>query len=259
MPKILFLDIETSPLVAYVWGLFDQSVAINQIKEDWFVLSWAAKWAHADKIFYRDQRAARALANDKDILTGIHALLDEADIVVTQNGSNFDIKRLNARFIIHGLEPPSSFKHVDTLKIARKHFGFTSNKLEFLSDKVNKVYKKSRHERFHGFELWRECLAGNQAAWREMEEYNKRDILALEELYYRLIPWAKAPNFSLYRDDGKDECTCGSTTFRKKGFALTETGRFQRYKCTACGAEYRDGINLLEKADKKKRLRGTRR
>ncbi len=42
--KILLLDIETSPNLAYVWGLFKQNVAINQIKESGSVLCWAAKW-----------------------------------------------------------------------------------------------------------------------------------------------------------------------------------------------------------------------
>src|SRR5688572_13848342 len=43
-PRILFFDIETAPIQAYIWGTFDQTVGLNQIIEDWFVLSYAAKF-----------------------------------------------------------------------------------------------------------------------------------------------------------------------------------------------------------------------
>lgn len=96
-------------------------------------------------------------------------MLDEADIVITQNGRKFDQKKLNARFILNGFKPPSSYKHIDTLVIARKHFGFTSNKLKYMTDKLCTKYKKLDHSKFPGMELWRECLKGNSEAWTEME------------------------------------------------------------------------------------------
>lgn len=109
-------------------------------------------------------------------------MLDEAEIVITQNGKKFDQKKLNARFILNGFQPPSSYKHIDTLCIARKHFGFTSNKLSQLTDKLCKKYKKLSHNNFPGFELWQECIKGNIEAWNEMEKYNRQDVLSLEEL-----------------------------------------------------------------------------
>ena len=56
--NILLLDIETSPVVAWVWGLRDQNVGLNMIKEDWYVLSWAAKWLgdKPSKTMYADQQ-----------------------------------------------------------------------------------------------------------------------------------------------------------------------------------------------------------
>ena len=83
-------------------------------------------------------------------------LLDEADIVIGQNSKAFDIKKLNARFIIHGMQPPSSYRQIDTKILAKKHFNFTSNKLEYLSDKLNVKYKKQTKRKFSGFEMWKE-------------------------------------------------------------------------------------------------------
>jgi hypothetical protein len=239
-PKILALDIETSPIVSYTWGLFDQNVALNQVKEDWSVLAWCAKWV-----------------GSKKVMQEIWHLLDEADIVLTQNGKKFDIKKLNARFIINGMRPPSSFKQIDTLRIARKVFGFTSNKLEYMSNTLGLKHKKLKVKKFPGFDLWSECLKGNIEAWKEMERYNKSDVLALEELYKKLIPWDNSVNFNLYSRDNVTRCTCGSTNFIKNGYFYGAAGRYQRYKCSDCGSEIRDKQNLLSKEKKKSLKTGT--
>jgi uncharacterized protein YprB with RNaseH-like and TPR domain len=241
-PKILFFDIETAPMLGYMWSLWDQNLGLNQIKQDWFVLSWSAKWLDDDRIMYMDQRKVKNVENDKKLLQGIWKLLDEADIVVTQNGKDFDQKKLYARFIINGMKPPSNFQHHDTKKIASKYFAFTSNKLEYLSDKLNKKYKKIKNS---GFTLWTRCLAGDISAWNEMEEYNKYDVLALEELYLTLRAWDPKINYSVYSDDIEPVCVCGSEGIKKKGFSYSGVAKYQRYICTDCGKNYQGKSNLL--------------
>lgn len=248
-PKVLVYDIETAPLLGYVWGLWENNVSLNQIHSDWHVLSWSAKWLDdpAEKIMYMDQRGAKNIEDDTKILKAIWDLLDEADIVITQNGKSFDQKKLNARFILKGFQPPSSYRHIDTKQIASKHFKFTSNKLEYMTDKLCTKYKKLKHAKFAGFEMWRECLADNLEAWKEMEVYNKHDVLALEELYHKLIPWDDSINFNLYHDSTDHVCKCGSTTFIKNGFYYTSAGKYQKHKCKHCGAETRSKENLFSK------------
>lgn len=246
-PRVLFFDIETSPMIGYIWGLYDQNVSLNQIKKDWHVLSWAAKWQDSKKILYSDQRKCKNIEDDKKILKEIWCLLDSADIVVTQNGKRFDVKKLNARFAIHNMKPYSSFKHIDTLLLAKKYFAFTSNKLEYLSNTLNKKYKKLKHSKFEGFELWKQCLAGNMRAWKEMEKYNKYDVLALEEVYDKLVAWDSSINFNLYTDNIVNRCKCGNDKVIRIGFGYTATGKFQRYRCTKCGSETRSRINEFSK------------
>lgn len=255
-PKVLIYDIETAPILGNVWRLWDQNVALNQIESDWYVLSWSAKWLNSPKsqVMYMDQRAAKDIEDDREILEVIWGLLDEADIVVTQNGRQFDQKKLNARFIIHGMKPPSSYKHIDTKIMAKKHFGFTSNKLEYMTDKLCTKYKKLKHQQFPGFELWKECLAGNIKAWREMEKYNRHDVLSLEELFNIMIPWDNSIDFNLYHDENTHVCKCGSTSFTRNGYYYTSASKFQRYKCRGCGAETRGKVNLFSK-EKRKGLR----
>lgn len=248
-PKVLLFDIETAPMLGYVWSIWEQNISLDQLHKDWHILSWSAKWLDdkPDQIMYADQRDAKDVQNDKKLLKGIWKLLDEADVVITQNGKSFDHKKLNARFILHGMRPPSSYRHIDTMIIAKKHFAFTSNKLAYLSEKLCIKYKKLEHKKFPGFSMWLECIAGNKAAWREMEKYNKHDVLALEELYYKLIPWDNTINFNIYSADTELECQCGNTTFKKNGFAYTSSGKYQRFTCTKCGSETRSKENLLSK------------
>lgn len=259
-PKVLLYDIETAPIIGHVWSIWEQNVGLNQIKKDWHVMAWAAKWLGdpPNKIMYMDQRKAKNIEDDKEILKGIWKLLDECDVVITQNGRAFDEKKLNARFILNGMGPPSPYKHIDTKVIASNKFAFTSNKLEYMTDKLCKKYKKIKHEEFGGFELWKECLAGNLDAWREMEKYNKYDVLSLEELYTKLAPWDRTVDFNLYHDSLETACNCGSVRLERRGFNHTASGKFQRYQCKDCGAWFSDKgakNNLLTK-DKRASLKG---
>lgn len=248
-PRVLFLDIETKPMLGYVWSIWNQNIGLNQLHSDWSILSFAAKWKDdpASKMIYRDLAKARNIDDDRPLLTALWKLLDRADIVVAQNGLGFDKKKIFARFAIHGMQPPSTFKMIDTKQLAKKVFGFTSNRLEYLSEQLNKKYRKLKHEKFSGFELWRECMAGNQAAWAEMQKYNQYDVLALEELYHRLIPWDDSVSFGVYHDAPGHVCSCGSREFERRGFHYTQSGKFQRFRCKQCGAWTRGKLNLLSK------------
>lgn len=243
--KVLIFDIETSPMLAYVWGRRDQNIAPNQLHSDWYVIAWAAKWLDepASSVIYRDQRNAKNLEDDKAILKPLWKLLDEADIVITQNGKNFDTPKLNTRFILHGMNPPSPYKHLDTYQIVRSVAKFTSNGLDYLANKLCIKYKKLPHSKFPGFSLWTECLARNPAAWTEMQRYNIHDVLATEELYHKLRAWAPArmPPVYVVADPAQQCGTCGTTgKMQHQGSRNTKTRIQKRYKCSNCGGWQHD-------------------
>jgi hypothetical protein len=242
VPKILVFDIETAPIEALVWSIWDQNIPLSRIKKDWTVLAWAAKWLGEDpeKTVYVDTFNQKDQRDDKKILKKIWSMLDEADFVVGHNSDSFDIKKLNARFIQHGMKPPSSYKRLDTKKLAKKHFAFTSNKLEYITDKLCTKYKKLKHGKFPGNALWDQFLLRNKEAQKEMEIYNKYDVLSLEEAFLKILPWESANLFEHYYDSEIDICTCGSIDFKKNGFAYTQASKFQRYTCKNCGAEMRE-------------------
>lgn len=231
-PKILTLDIETAPLKVYNWSLWQDSTSVNMIHTEWQILAVCAKWL-GKKPMYRDTRSD---PSDVPLLKWVWQLLDEADIVITQSGKSFDIKKINARLIAEGFGPYSPIRQIDTKEVAHKHFGFTSNKLEWMGKNVAGV-PKSPHKKFPGFELWAECLKGNKAAWNEMKKYNIQDVAATERLYLKMRPWIEGhPNVSTYVDGGSTSCPkCGSSNMQRRGQATTQTGRYARLCCSDCG------------------------
>lgn len=255
--RILYFDIETSPLRGAVWGMWNNNLGLNMIETDWYILSYAARWAGdpEGEVMYEDMRGIVDSEDDTHLLDSLWKLLDEADVVVGQNSKKFDAKKINARFILNGYTPPSSYKHIDTLQIAKSSFAFTSNKLEYMTDKLCTKYKKLTHQSFAGYKLWAECLKDNPEAWDEMKVYNEYDVLSLEELYLKLAPWDKKHvNFNLFNEGSDVVCRCGSTDIVEYGYAYTGVSKFQRYRCKSCGAESRGRTNLFEK-DKRESLR----
>jgi hypothetical protein len=245
-PKILVLDVETAPKVAYVWRFFKENISAKQVKEHGHMMSFAAKWLGDDQIFYEENRKD----DDKVLIEKVIYLLDQADMVVAHNGERFDMKQIRGRAVVHGLAPPSPVKIIDTLKIAKNEFGFASNSLEYLTTVLGCKIKKGGHKKYPGFELWLACLRGEEAAWAEMKEYNILDILALEELYLKLRPWdTKHPNVAVYSEDtGKVICPkCGGDHIQWRGYSYTSVGKYHRFQCNLCGGWSRTRYSLLKK------------
>jgi DNA polymerase elongation subunit (family B) len=237
-PRILLWDIETAPNLGYTWGKWEQNVLA--FESEWYLLTISWKWlgektTHVTGLVDFEKRYKKNPEDDYELAKLAWDLFNEADIVVAHNGVAFDTKKAQARMIIHGMDPPSSFKEVDTLNLARRHFNFTSNKLGDLCETLGIGAKVSTG----GFELWRDCLRGDRRAWDRMKKYNKQDVVILEELYLRLRPWSnRHPNLATM--SGRyDACPkCGSTKgMKSQGWQYNAVTMYQRFRCRACGGE----------------------
>ena len=255
VPKILLFDVETATMKIETWGiLYKQRPQPYQILEEWFCLSWSAKWLFDDKIMSDIVTSEEALKrNDSRILKSIWDLLEESDICIGHNSDRFDHRKLNARFIKHKMIPPMPYKSIDTLKIAKKHFAFSSYSLEYLCHYLGLTPKLKTD-----YSLWRNCLAGDRCALDDMEKYNKRDVLALEELYIEFLPWIKShPNLALYMNLKEPLCSnCGSSNLEWKGFYYTPAGRFKSGRCRNCNAIFRSRYSDLSKEERRNLLMG---
>jgi hypothetical protein len=238
-PSILTLDIETAPLRSYHWGLWDQNIGLEQIESEWSILSYSAKWLGEKRVRFEHTggRGADKVRDDKALMQSLWELLQEADIVVAQNGKEFDIKKINARMLMHGMPPYRPINRViDTMQEAKKRFSFTSNKLAWLSKYLTPA-KKSEHKEFPGFELWAECLKDNPRAWRVMGKYNAQDVVATEQLYLRLRPWIEGhPNLATYIEGAGACCPkCLSKQLVSNGYRTNQYGCYRRLQCQGCG------------------------
>ncbi len=252
-PYILIFDIETAPLRAYVWARYKQNVYPDQMINEWYMLTWAAKWLYStevmsDKLYGEESKKE----DDSRITSSLWGLIDKADIIVAHNGDRFDVPRIKNRFLVNGLKPPSPFKTVDTKKIA-KELGFSSNKLVDINRIIGLDNKLDTD-----FELWSRCVDGEDEALEEMEEYNKQDIEALEQTYITLRPWmgSKHPNVGLYMDTDDPVCyMCGSKNLVPNGWYYTAVGKYEAFQCQNCGAQSRGRFTQVEWRKRKKLVR----
>ena len=247
LPKILIFDIESSPSISYTFGRFKTNVNWDQVEQEPIMLTWSAKFLYSADVMSDKITPEEALrADDKRIVTRLHKLMSESDIVIAHYGDRFDIPLLNARAILNGLPPYNTVNSIDTKKVASATFKFPSNKLDALA-KYFGLDGKIKTE----FQLWIDCLKGIPSAIEEMRVYNVQDVIALEEVYLKLRPYIKAhPNVSLYNDiQEKQCCSCGSLNVEEIEDKLyyTTTGAYAMYRCK-CGAISRGRKTVLPKS-----------
>lgn len=251
-PKILVLDIETKPIKAHVWRIYDETIGLNQIEEEWSILSWSAKWYQQSEVFYQDLRGVQDLTDDSSILQRLWDLIDEAEVIIAHNGKRFDIKKINTRFLKAGLKPTNKPFIADTLVMARSQFSFTSNKLEYIAHFLG-VGEKGKHKKFPGFELWLGCMRGDIEAWEELKAYNIQDVLITEKVYDKLAPYCKTFNRNAWLMEGDPlVCECGSEDLQSNGTRGNSSGVYYRLRCRACGKTYRSKASVTNKAQRKR-------
>lgn len=232
-PKIALIDIETAPISGLSWTIYDTNLI--HVLEPTFILCYAIKWLGQKRVTTHAlcdfDGYAKNKKTDKALCGLLWKDLDRADVVIAHNGDAFDIKKINSRLAVHGFKPPSPFKQIDTLKIARRNFKFDSNKLDNIGG-----YLEVGHKLPHtGKHLWLGCMNGDPKAWRMMRRYNAQDVVLLEKVYEKVKSWDRShPNLAVY-DDTLGCPVCRSTHTRKNGFHVNKTRKAQRHHCQDCG------------------------
>jgi len=243
IPNVLLLDIETLPMEVYVWGLYKQRINPDNVIQDWSLLSWAAKWLFHNEIESEILTPKEAVArNDLRITEKLWTLIEKADIIIAHNGVNFDIRGINARFILNGLSKPSPYQVIDTLTISRRMFKFSSHKLDYLG-KIMANKRKIETD----FQLWIDCLKGKKESLDYMQKYNIEDVNLLEEVYLELRGWMPShPNMSLYAETTKELCPiCLSKNITSTGDYVTQASIFTSMRCNNCGGIFRKRNSVL--------------
>ncbi len=232
-PNIVFLDIEVSANLSYVWGFYEQNTI--KVEKEWDILSFSAK------VGRKFITLSQGDCDEEHLMIQLWNILNDADCVIAHNGKKFDIRKINTRFIKYGLTPPSPYKVIDTLQIARQKFAFNSNRLDALGEYLGIGRKKETG----GFELWERCMKGDQEAYKILKKYNEQDVRLLERVYQKLLPWIdNHPNYGVYSHSDMVCPNCGSQHLQSRGTARTTTREYRRYQCQSCGKWSRDQLNI---------------
>lgn len=235
-PKLYTVDIETRPIEAYVWGLWDQNISLNQIKRASGILCFAAKEYGNDKVEFCAEWQKKGYDG---MVQRLHEIYNDAHGVISYNGAGYDTKWIKAAFVQAGLPPTSPTVDIDLFRTVRKHFQFPSKKLAYVCQALGLDLKSDSG----GMQTWIECVyPSSRQAGRDaraaMRFYNENDTRITEQLYEKLLPWIdNHVNVGLFVDEDEDDpvCTnCGSSELESRGFAYTSTRRYRRWRCKGC-------------------------
>lgn len=251
--KILSLDIETAPMVGYLWSLWSEVRSMDNVESDWYITSYAYKWLDNDEVrgktlFMCDRYGpyTSGSEDDRELIEDLWALFNEADIIVAHNGDKFDIKKIKTRMLTHIMKPPAPFRTVDTLKICKREFAFASNRLDAIAHALLGEGKIDTG----GMQLWIDCIKGDPEAWAHMLEYNKRDVDILERVYKQIRAWDRShPNVAIMNSDSAPACNvCASTDLSPlDALVPTNVSLFHAYECNNCGHVLRSRKNVRQK------------
>jgi DNA polymerase elongation subunit (family B) len=223
--KILAWDIENRPAQAYVWDLWPNFIPIQQVIQPSDMMCFAARWVDKTPVTFRSEYHD----GREKMLQDLWNLIDEADALISWNGAGFDTKHANRAFLQAGMNPPSPVKEIDLMQVAKRRFKFMSNKLDFVAQQLG-LEGKTQHS---GFQLWLDCMAGDEKAWRKMRTYNKNDVNLLIPIYEALKPWIK--NHPNVNAEGIACSRCASTRLQLRGTETTASLVYQRFQCQDCG------------------------
>lgn len=235
--KILLFDIEASMAKVYTYDLFKPLISYKDIIEPSRMIAFSAKWkGKKGTKFYSEYHHSR-----QEMLEALHALFDEADVVVGYNILRYDLPWISGEMIVDGFKPPSPFKTIDLYQVVKSKTRFLSKKLDYVARRLLDDQKRD----YSMAEMWR--IVNDPATdeptrkreWDRMKRYAIKDTNLLDPLMDELRPYLKMPH-PLRTDENGVTChACGSVEIQRRGYALTQVGRYQRFQCSSCGSWFR--------------------
>lgn len=227
-PRVLLLDIETKPAIAYTFGIRDQHITHKQLVPDQFggIICVGLQWLGEKRVtVFSDWKHGH-----REMLEAVHAEMSVADALMGFNHVSFDLPRLQGEFLMAGMEPPPPPTNIDLYRTTKK-MGFISNKLDFVAPLLG-VGGKVKHE---GLDMWIAVMNGCPKAQAKMSRYCAQDVRLLGDLYYRIRPYIS--NHPHLAETKRDYCgACGSSRLQSRGVHRTKAAVTQRHQCQACGS-----------------------
>ena len=238
-PRIILWDVETTHNVVAAFQLRDNDYIPHQniLRERYIVCAawktFGTQRVHSVSTLDDPKRFKENPHDDRHVIQTLHRVLSDADVLVAHNGDQFDLKMVEGRILIHGMEPLPPKATVDTLKVARRRFRLNCNRLDYLGQILGLGRKKETKPG-----LWLDVLQGDPTAIKTMLRYNRQDVLLLEQVFLKLRPYvAHHVNREMFGDIGCPRC--GSLKVQSRGVYRAITRTYQRFVCLACQGWFR--------------------
>jgi DNA polymerase elongation subunit (family B) len=230
--KILYLDLETSPNIGWFWSAsWKTSISTNQITDERQIIMASYKWAGEKKVHRIDWGLKKQC--DKQLLKKLSKVINEADLVVAHNGDRFDLKWINTRLLFHGLDPLHRVNSEDTLKLAKRHFNFNSNRLDY----IGQYLKVGRKIETGGIQLWLDIIfKKSKTAMNKMGKYCDQDVVLLEKVHNKLSKFNER-TYAVYSGDTMSCNNCGSDHLHaNRSYKLRSGAEKKVLTCQSCGS-----------------------
>lgn len=232
-PKILFYDIETTPLQAWVWRPGKQVVRSGQLvggRDSYEIICIGYAWLHSNDsgaLTWDYQKQ-----NSKKMIEQFTKMCDEADLIIGKNNKRFDDKHLNTLRLLHGLPGrPDLLSKVDDLESQiRRHFYLPSYTLDYVSKLFGLGGKTTM-----SFQDWIDIMeknANGEKSFRKMVNYCKKDVQDTKKLW-KMLESHITPKFNHSTHTGLTCCkVCGSKNIRTNGSTISSAGvKHTKYYC----------------------------
>ena len=236
----LFFDIETTYVKALVFRPGEQRVPITNIRGEVKIICISYKWQHEDIVHSLIWKNDKDQQDDKEVVRKFIKVLGEADEIIAHNGDRFDLKQLRTRAVRLGELMYPKYRTTDTLKEARRYFGFQSNKLDYLGQLLE-VGRKLDHE---GMELWEKVIEGKpkerKDALKRMVAYCEQDVILLQDVHTVISPYiGHNTNHAVLRGGSKWQCPeCGGKDVELSHTDTTAMGYVKRHMRCRCKKAY---------------------
>lgn len=231
----MFFDIETSYCEGWFWRpQFNTNIDYTQVLKPSAIICVCWKWEGSKKIHHLEW----SKGNDKELSLKFYETMLTADEVVGHNGDKFDLRWLNTRYLIHGITSIPKIKSIDTLKIARKNFKFSSNRLDAIGKELG-FGGKIKHD---GIDMWHNIIQRNsRKSMADIVRYCKRDVDLLEKIYHKLEGYEKPKtHVSVAVGNEKWGCPrCASPNVRISTTKYSAVGvPYTQMQCNSCKKYY---------------------
>lgn len=187
--NILYLDVEISKSAYFNYGRRVPTTYLrpDDLIHEYYMICWAASYVGGKKVFSDCVSPPSARHwTDKQILRGLHDIMEGADIIAGHNVDSYDLKKINTRFLLNGLKPIDK-PTIDSLKIARARFAFEANDLDSLCRRFG-IKGKDKITNEDWLSIVRD---GDKKTLEKVDKYCQGDVRNGKKMFEILLPYSR--------------------------------------------------------------------